>query len=247
MLTPLKYMAHVLLIFLTFTIVQAQNQPSNSILCYVSADYASHTVKAAISPSSSYKISCNYENTEASIPKFIQFKCAGNSGSIEVKIHISNGKTEQTFAQTIQLNQQNALYEMPVLVYVSDALSQSKNAHISAIEFNNLSNSTIALNELNFSNFTSTYEVKLNQVFTVDKNSIEQKNYIIKSDKTKYISLKIYSINGGFASKVNKQLQPGNNILSFNDLNLKSGKYVVTTTENNQKDDLMSGNISALN
>ncbi len=230
MLTPLKYMAHVLLFF-TITIVQAQSVSENSILCYVSEDYAVHAVNKSLSSQQPYKIACSYENEQSTIPKYIQFRCTNKPVLLTVNVHVVDGAHEQYIKQTIQLKGKNKIYEMPILAYVSNDLLLSNTAKIHSIEFTNLSDATVDLKELNFSNISATYDVKLNQLFTIDSKNLSAKNYTFTSSTSKHVNINVYNTNGGFARKIMKTLQAGENEIEFDEMQLNDGKYVVTITE----------------
>lgn len=234
MLTPLKHMARVL-IFLSITIVQAQPLSNSSILCYVSADNATHEVNAELIQSQPHTITCSYSDADASIPKFIQFNCSGGATLLTVKVFITDGAHTQTITKDIQVNERNAVYEMSVLAFVSEEIVQSGKARINSIEFSNNMNTSVSLEKINFSNSTSNYEVKLNQVFTVDISNALQKNYIIKSNTPKEVSINLYKTNGEFSKKIIKSLITGENYIQFDEMQINDGKYVIAITENDSK------------
>ena len=234
MLTPLKHMAHVLII-LSISIVQAQPLSNSSILCYVSADNATHEVNAELIQTKPHTITCSYSDADASIPKFIQFNCSGGATLLTVKVFITDGIHKQTITKDLQVNERNAVYEMPVLAFVSDQIIQSGKAKINSIEFSNNMNTSVWLERINFSNVTSNYEVKMNQVFTVDMANSTQKNYVIKSNMPKDVSINLYKTNGEFSKKVTKSLMAGENYIRFDEMQINDGKYVIAITENDTK------------
>ena len=234
MLTPLKHMARVL-IFLSISIVQAQTLSNNSsILCYVSADNAMHEVNAELIQSKPHTITCSYSDANPSIPKFIQFNCSGEASLLTVKVYITDGSHTQILNRDIQINGRSTTYEMPVLAYVSQEIIQTGKAKISSIEFSNNMNTNVMLDRINFSKSSSNYEVKLNQVFTVDMQNL-QKNYLIKLNATKEVSINLYKISGEFSKKIVKSLLPGENFIQFDELQIAEGKYVIAITENDSK------------
>ncbi len=231
MLKPLTLMARVLTI-LSITIVQAQPSLNSSMLCYISADNTSHKVDAYLDKAELYTITCSYNDVTATIPKFLQFNCSASSSLITIAVHITDGEQNQTIIKDIQINDVRELYELPVLAYVSDKLMQNGKARISSIVFSNNSDTKFLLSELNFSNATSTYEIKLNQIFTTDLATISLKNYFIKSNLDKDIFINIYKSNGTFAQKVPMRLIDGENFIRFDDIHIQEGKYIVVITEN---------------
>lgn len=235
MLTPLKHMARVL-IFLSISIVQAQTLVNNSsILCYVSADNATHEVNAQLIQSKPHTITCSYGDANPTIPKFIQFNCSGGASLLTVKVFITDGSHVQIINRDIQVNGSNTIYEMAVLAYASEEIIQSGKAKISSIEFSNNMNTEIVLDRINFSKSSSNYEVKLNQVFTVDMGNLHQKNYLIKASLPKEVSINLYNTNGEFSKKFIKSLLPGENYIQFEEMQIKQGKYVIAITENDSK------------
>ncbi len=233
MLKPLTLMARVLAI-LSITIVQAQTSLNSSMLCYISADNTSHKVDADLTPEQSYTITCTYNDVEAAIPKFIQFSCEG-SARITVDINITNGTQQQKITKEIQVAPNRKLYEVPVLAYVSNEIIQNGHAKVNSIVFSNNMKTVVQLEELRFSNMTSNYEVRLNQVFTVDLSGALTKNYFIKTSSFKDVSINLYKANGEFTQKISKSLANGDNFLNFDETPLQQGKYVVVITENDTK------------
>lgn len=233
MLKPLTLMARVLAI-LSITIVQAQTSLNSSMLCYISADNTSHKVDADLTPEQSYTITCTYNDVEAAIPKFIQFSCEG-SARITVDINITNGTQQQKITKEIQVAPNRKLYEVPVLAYVSNEIIQNGHAKVNSIVFSNNMKTVVQLEELRFSNMTSNYEVRLNQVFTVDLSGALTKNYYIKTSSFKDVSINLYKANGEFTQKISKSLANGDNFLNFDETPLQQGKYVVVITENDTK------------
>lgn len=233
MLKPLTLMARVLAI-LSITIVQAQTSLNSSMLCYISADNTSHKVDADLTPEHSYTITCTYNDVEAAIPKFIQFSCEG-SARITVDINITNGTQQQKITKEIQVAPNRKLYEVPVLAYVSNEIIQNGHAKVNSIVFSNNMKTVVQLEELRFSNMTSNYEVRLNQVFTVDLSGALTKNYYIKTSSFKDVSINLYKANGEFTQKISKSLANGDNFLNFDETPLQQGKYVVVITENDTK------------
>jgi hypothetical protein len=231
MLKPLTLMARVLAI-LSITIVQAQPTLKSSMLCYISADNTSHKIDAQLTQADPYTITCSYSDVAAAIPKFIQFSCEGGSTLVTVDIHITDGVHQQKITKDIQVNTNRKLYELPVLAYVQDAIIQTGNARISSIVFSNNMNSQVLLSEVNFSNSTSNYEVKLNQIFTVDLSGQVMKSYYIKSAAFKDVNINLYKSNGEFSQKLNKTLINGDNFIQFDELPLQPSKHVVVITEN---------------
>ncbi len=230
MLKPLTLMAHVL-ILLSITIVQAQ--PSNSsMLCYISADNTSHKVSANLTQAQPYTITCSYGDADAAIPKFLQFSCSGGSTLITVDIQITDGINTQKITKDIPVNTTRSLYEVPVLAYVSNELMQNGKAKINSIVFSNDMNSEVQLSELNFSNTSNNYEIKTNQVFTVDLTNARMKNYYIKANILKDVNINLYRLNGEFTQKITKTLMNGENFISFDEMSLQEEKYVVVITEN---------------
>jgi len=231
MLKPLTLMARVLAI-LSITIVQAQTSLNSSMLCYISADNTSHKLDASLTQAAPYTITCSYGDADAAIPKFLQFSCDGGSTLVTVDVHITDGVHNQKITKNIQVNESRKLYEVPVLAYVSNQIMQNGKARISSIVFSNNMNTEILLSELNFSNTTSNYEVKMNQIFTVDLNSSITKNYFIKATNFKDVNVNLYKSNGEFSQKIAQSLINGDNFIRFDEMPLLQGKYVVVITEN---------------
>lgn len=231
MLKPLTLMARVLII-LSITIVQAQPSLNSSMLCYISADNTSHKIDADLTQAEPYTITCSYNDVAAAIPKFIQFSCNGASTLITVDINITDGEKNQKITKDISVNEARKLYEVPVLAYVSNELIQNGKARINSIVFSNNMNTNLLLAELNFSNTTSNYEVKMNQIFTVDLTSALMKNYFIKANTFKDVNINLYKSNGEFTQKITKSLMSGENFVRFDEMPLQEGKYVVVITEN---------------
>ncbi|MFN8261649.1 MAG: hypothetical protein U0X41_11995 [Chitinophagales bacterium] len=204
------------------------------MLCYISADNTSHKVDADLTPEQSYTITCTYNDVEAAIPKFIQFSCEG-SARITVDINITNGTQQQKITKEIQVAPNRKLYEVPVLAYVSNEIIQNGHAKVNSIVFSNNMKTVVQLEELRFSNMTSNYEVRLNQVFTVDLSGALTKNYYIKTSSFKDVSINLYKANGEFTQKISKSLANGDNYLNFDETPLQQGKYVVVITENDTK------------
>ena len=171
---------------------------------------------------------------EADIPKFIQFSCEG-SARITVDINITNGTQQQKITKEIQVAPNRKLYEVPVLAYVSNEIIQNGHAKVNSIVFSNNMKTVVQLEELRFSNMTSNYEVRLNQVFTVDLSGALTKNYYIKTSSFKDVSINLYKANGEFTQKISKSLANGDNFLNFDETPLQQGKYVVVITENDTK------------
>lgn len=228
---PLTLMVRVLAI-LSVTIVQAQPNVNNSMLCYISTDNTSHKVDIGLSKAHPFTINCNYSDAQAAIPKYIQFACNGGSTLLSADIYVTNGSETQKISQEIHLLADKKQYEVPVLAYVNNDIMQNGKARISAITFTNTINVATQLTEVNFSNTSNDYEVKLNQIFTVEVNKGQQKNYIIKANTLKDVSISLYKSTGEFNQKVSKTLTGGDNYLLFDDLYLQDGKYVVVITEN---------------
>jgi hypothetical protein len=231
MLKPLTLMARVLTIF-SITIVQAQTTTNSSMLCYLSTDNTSHKMDVSLAQAKPYTITCSYSEKDAAIPKFIQFNCEGNATLLTVDVHITNGTSTQKISKDIQVNSDKSVYEIPVLAYVNNDIVQNGKARISSIVFSNNMNTEVQLAGVNFSNSSNNYEVKMNQVFTVDLNSAVLKNHFIKVDALKDVSINIYKSNGEFSQKFTRNLNPGENYLQFEQLPLQQAKYVVVITEN---------------
>lgn len=231
MLKPLTLMARVLII-LSITIVQAQPSINSSMLCYISADNTTHKVDANLTQAEPYTITCSYSDVSADIPKFIKFSCSGSSTLLTVQVNITDGEQTQTITKDVQINEGRKLYELPLLAYVSDDLVQKGKAKIKSIVFSNNMNTTVVLSELYFSNATSNYEIKMNQIFTVDLENASLKNYFIKANTYKDVNINLYKSNGQFSQKVTKSLTSGENFLQFDEMSLQEGKYVVVITEN---------------
>jgi hypothetical protein len=233
MVQPKTLMAHVL-IFIS-VIVQAQSLPDNSILCYIGADNAPHKITANVAQQVPYSITCKYEDGTVAIPKFFQFSCDGGSTSLTVKVNITDGEHTQVISKDISVNENDVLYEVPVLAMVNDAVIQSGKARIKSITFVNNMNVPVLVTEVNFSNTSLKYEVKMNQVFTVDLRTAILKKYFITAETYKTISINLYKPDGEFDQKIAKGLVRGENYLDLDQLGVKEGKYVVVITENDLK------------
>jgi hypothetical protein len=96
-------------------------------------------------------------------------------------------------------------------------------------------NTPVLMSELNFSNTSLKYEVKLNQVFTVDLGNTILKKYFISADTYKTININFYKTNWEFDQQIVKGLVRGENYLHLDELGVKDGKYVVVITENDIK------------
>lgn len=231
MLKPLTLMARVLAI-LSITIVQAQTSVNSSMLCYIGADNTSHKIDVDLTQAQPYTITCSYNDAQVAIPKYIQFNCSGGATLLTVDINITNGTQTQKITKDIQVNTNRKLYELPVLAYVNNDIVQNGKARISSIIFSNNMNSEVQLTGVNFSNTTNNYEVKMNQIFTVDMSSAQTKNYFIKANNFKDVSINLYKSTGEFNQKIAKNLINGDNFIHFDELPLQEGKYVVVITEN---------------
>jgi len=240
MLTPLKYMAHVLLIFL-ITNVHAQSVTNNSMLCYVSTDNVTHAVQVQLIPSKPYFITCTYDNEQVvSLPQFFQFKCTQANSTIELKIHVADAVHSQYISKQFLVSEKNVVYELPISLYASNDILKSEHAKIQSIELVNISNEAVELTEINFSNTSSNYEVKLNQLFSVDLQQEKQRNYILNCTIAQHVNINLFNTNGGNSKKITKQLKAGKNVIQFDDMQLNAGKYVVTITENTSKENYSS-------
>lgn len=204
-------------------------------MCYIGADNAPYKVNAYIVPGKPYEISCKYEDVSASIPKFLQFTVRGDAASLHVQINLSDGTQTQVINKEVQLNGSTFLYEVPVLAYVNDALMQTGKAHIKSIVISNSDNAEVLLADISFSNTSAKYEVKMNQVFTVDLTEGAPKNYFMSAPTFKMVNINLYKTNGEFFQQISRELTRGDNYLHFEQLDLRDGKYVVVITENDIK------------
>ncbi len=235
MLRPLYIMAHVLILF-SFQVVQAQSSDNNSLLCYVSADNSSHQVDAVITQAQPYTVTCTYSDGVADIPRFLQFSCSSASNtSLTIQVNLTDGDHQQTITKDVIVNVNRANYEVPVLAFVSNELIQSGKARIKSIVFSNNMNVEVDMSKINFSNSTSNYEVKMNQVFTVDMKNSVNKNYYISANVHKDVCINVYKQNGEFDQKITKSLAQGENFIRFDDMQVKQGKYMIVITDYDPK------------
>jgi len=233
MVNPKILMAHVLTLFTL--IVQAQSLSDNNILCYIGADNAPHKVNKVITQDKPYELVCKFEDGTTAIPKFFQFSCDEGASSLTVQITITDGEHTQVITKEIQIREDEYLYEVPVLAAVMYDLMQTGRAHVKSISFKNNMNLPVHLSEVNFSNATANYEIKLNQVFTVDLRNQIQKRYYFNAPTFQSISINMYQPNGEFNQKITKDVVKGDNFLHFEKLDVKEGKYVIVITENDPK------------
>ncbi|MDB5227162.1 MAG: hypothetical protein JWN78_1355 [Bacteroidota bacterium] len=229
MLNPKMLMAHVLT-FISL-IVQAQSSSDNSILCYIGADNGPHKINTYITQEKPYVITCKYEDGTAAVPKFLQFTCSEGSSLVTIQVNITDGVHTQVITRDVQVNESDGLLEMPVLAFMNDAMAQSGKARIKSITFNNSMNIPLLLSEVNFSNISANYEIKMNQVFTVDLNSNFGKNYFMYATTSKTVSINLYKTNGELEQKILKTLVKGNNFIRFPENQMTEDKYVIVISE----------------
>jgi hypothetical protein len=115
--------------------------------------------------------------------------------------------------------------------FVNYEILQSGKGQIKSISFTNNGKENLLLSEINFSNSTLNYEVKMNQVFTIDLNRDFQKNYYINASSQKDVSINLYKSNGEFDHSIVKSLQKGENYLHFTELEVEVSKYVIVITD----------------
>ena len=222
-------MAHVLM-FISL-IVQAQSLSDNSILCYIGKDNVSQIINTYITQAEPYSILCNHEEGNHTVPKFLQFYCISGSSLLTVLVSITDGEHTQIITKDIEVNENESLYEMTVLPFVTDELKQSGTLRIKSIKFSNNMNTGVLLSEVNFSNISSNYEVKMNQVFTVDMRNGIQKKYYINSNTVKMVRINLYRENGEIDQKVTKNLVRGENFIHFANMPIDEEKYFIVITE----------------
>ncbi len=227
---PEALMAFVLTLFSIS--VNAQSSSDKGILCYIGADNAAHPVNMYVTQSKPFNITCNYENGTASIPKFFQFSCNGGASLLSVQISITDGVHAQVLNKDVQVNETDELYEVPVLAYVNEEIMQSGKAHITSIKFTNNMNLGVHLAEVNFSNISANYEIKMSQVFTVDMREPLLKNYFMYASTAQTVSINLYKTTGELEQKILKELVRGENYLKFSELGVpQDDKYVIVISE----------------
>jgi len=230
MLKPLTLMAHVLILF-TLT-VQAQSIYSNTYtLCVIAANTGTQKVNLSLTQQQPRTIACNYEDADVSVPKFLQFSCEGGSSTVTAQVVVTDGKQTQTISKDFTVNEYNAYHEMPLLAHVSDNLLKSGNASIKSVTFINNMNTTLTIGEIAFAKMSTRYEVKMNQVFSVEVGSSLNRKHVIQSATDKDVFINMYKSNGAFDHKIVKSLKTGENPLSFEEMQVKPGKYVVVITD----------------
>ncbi len=230
MLKPLTIMAHVLLLLIVS--VQAQPALENAKkLCLVGLNQPSQKFDVYLAPEKPVVISCSNEGAGFIIPKFMQFTCEEGKSIITVKINLSDGTHQQTISRDVEVANITGIYELPLLSFVSYEILQTGKGQIKSISFTNSGNESLLLSEIGFSNSTLNYEVKMNQVFTIDLNKDLQKNYYINVGTQKDVSINLYKSNGEFDHSIVKSLQRGENYLHFTELEVEVSKYVVVITD----------------
>lgn len=230
MLKPLTYMAPVLL--LLSTIVHAQSSINNTYsLCAISTNIGEQKVNLSLTQQQPRTLTCNYEDDAVSVPKYLQFTCDGATSNITVQVVVTDGKEKQTITKDFLVNPYNTFHEMPLLAHVSDAIIQSGNAKIKSITFSNNMNNALVIGDIKFTKVSSRYEVKMNQVFSVEVGNTAIRKHIIQSTSDKDVFINMYKSNGAFDHKIVRSLKAGENALSFEEMQVKPGKYVVVITD----------------
>lgn len=230
MLKPLYTMALVFLYSIISLHAQSSLDNTNK-LCLIGLDQTAQKVNMYVEQSKPVTITCSNEDGNVFIPKFVQFTCEEGASFVTVEVKITDGTHNQTISKNIEITENNSLYEMPVLTLVNNEILQSGRGHVKSIVFKNNMSSTVMLSTINFSNTTINYEVKLNQVFTIDFSDNIQKNYLVNANTYKDVNINLYKSNGEFDHSIAKSLVKGENFLRFADMQMKSGKYVIVITE----------------
>ncbi|MBK9330112.1 MAG: hypothetical protein IPM95_12620 [Sphingobacteriales bacterium] len=231
MLKPLTHMALVLISFTFCVHAQSSEDNTNSLLCLIGRNSSPQEFNLNLSQKQPVTIACSYEDASVTIPKYLQFSCEGGNSLITVQILISDGDKRQTVVKDISVNDRNVYYEMPLLAYVTDDMAHNPKAKIYSVTFSNNMNTEHTIGEVGFSRYTSRYEVKLNQVFTVDIGTGSNKRYVIQSNVPRDIFVNMYRSNGEFDHKILQSIKTGENAIQFEEMQIKSGKYVVVISD----------------
>lgn len=231
MLKPLIIMAHVLL-FINVP-VQAQSSINNSsnTLCLIRKDNDAQKVDLYITQTKPVTITCNNQEHTTVLPKYVKFTCTEGSSWITVQVNITDGTHNQTITKDVEITEKNTKYEVSVLSVVNYEILQSGKAQIKSIVFKNNKSTDILLKDLDFTNASMNYEIKLNQIFTVDLNEESQKNYFVNVKSTKDVNINLYKTNGQFDHSISKNLATGENYIHFNDMQLNAEKYIVVISD----------------
>ncbi len=238
-------MAHVLLF--TFVSVQAQSSLGNSIntVCVISKNQVAQIVNIFLEQAKPFTFTCNNE-VSITIPKFFQFTCNQFDSYLTVQINVTDGSNNQIISKEIELSSQIKLYEIPLLTLVNNELLQSGKAHIKSIVFQNNLVSGIELNSVNFTNVSSDYEVKLNQIFNIDLSDQSLKNYFVALNSDKDVNINLYKPNGEFDSTISKKLSNGKSYIPFDDMQLNKTKYIVVVSDVNSNRNTNSNKVTEM-
>lgn len=245
MLKPLITMAHVLIVLIVTVQAQTALENANKI-CLVGLNQPSQKFDVYLAPEKPVVISCSNETGGAVIPKFMQFTCEEGTSAITVKVNFSDGTHQQTVTKEVEIKNYTNTYELHLLSLVNYEILQTRNGQIKYISFTNNGDESILLNEINFSNSALNYEVKMNQVFTIDLNKDKQKNYYINAVTQKDVSINLYKSNGEFDHAIVKSLNQGENYLHFNELDIEPIKYVIVITDIFPNKKMPSGKITVM-
>lgn len=214
MLKPLIIMAHVLLF--TFVSVQAQSSlgNSNNTLCVIGENQLPQKVDVFLEQAKPFTFTCN-NDVATTIPKFFQFTCNQSDSYLTVQINVTDGNNNQIITKDIEISDKVELYEMQLLSLVNIELLQSGKAHVKSIVFKNNLISSVELTSVNFTNISSSYEVKLNQIFTIDLSDQTQKNYFVTLKSDKDVNINLYKPNGEFDHTISKKISKRTELYPF--------------------------------
>lgn len=231
MLKPLTHMALVLLSFTLCVHAQSTEDNTNSLLCVIGRNIAPQEFNMSLTQKQPVTVACSYDDASVTIPKYLQFSCSGGNSLITVQVLISDGDKRQTVVKDVSVNDRNLYYEMPLLAYVTEDMAQNPKAKVYSVTFSNNMNTELNIGEVGFSRYTSRYEVKLNQVFTVDIGTGSNKRYVIQSNIPRDIYVNMYKSNGEFDHLILQTIKTGENAIQFDEMQIKSGKYVVVISD----------------
>lgn len=238
MFKPLFTLANVLL-FISLT-VHAQSQLDNttSVVCVVGTNQDTHKIGLHIEKFKAVVVTCSNEDQNPVIPKYIKFTCSEGTSLITVDVNITDGTHVQTITKNIEVTERNSKYEIAVLNMLNYEILQSGRAHIKSIVFKNNSSNNVLLEEIDFNNSSFNYEVKLNQIFTIDLASETKKNYFINLKTNKDVNINLYKSNGEYDHSISRNFNAGENFLYFSEMDLADEKYIVVISDiyqNNKK------------
>jgi hypothetical protein len=172
-----------------------------------------------------------YENPSG-LPNYFQF--AANSyenTSLTIQILVTDNNKVQTITRDIEILDEAAFYEVPIHQYLTPAMSGNPDAVIKSVTFKNSSNTKVMLRETVFAVTSKNYPVGINQVFVLDKTSIN-KRYYIHSKYERPVNVNIYDVKGTLMKREKLTLGTGDNYIGTELLEeLIPAKYTIIVSD----------------